>query len=50
MIKGEGEFVDNPNKPGGRTNKRIIRSSYNAYLPGKWLANKDVKLISNSEV
>lgn len=50
VLKWEGGFVDNPDDLGGRTNKGITQSTYNAYLRGKGLANKDVKLISDSEV
>lgn len=50
VLKWEGGFVDNPDDLGGRTNKGITQSTYNAYLRNKGLANKDVKLISDNEV
>lgn len=46
-LKWEGGFVDNPNDPGGRTNKGITQSTYNAYLMRN---DQDVKNISDREV
>lgn len=46
-LEWEGGFVDNPADPGGRTNKGITQSTYNAYLMRN---DRDVKNISDREV
>ena len=46
----EGGKVDDPHDPGGRTNKGITQSTYNAYRRRKGLATQDVYLISSDEV
>ena len=49
-LKWEGGFVDNPNDPGGRTNKGITQKEYDRYRQEKAEATQDVKDISDDEV
>ncbi len=49
-LPAEGGRVDNPVDPGGRTNKGIIQSVYNAYRRSKNLPQADVFNISDQEV
>ena len=46
----EGGFVDNPNDPGGRTNKGITQKEYNSYRTRKGLPAADVLNIGDDEV
>ena len=46
----EGGKVDDPHDPGGRTNKGITQSTYNAYRRKKGLPARDVYLIASQEV
>ena len=45
----EGGFIDHPKDPGGRTNKGITQSTYNAWLRSKGRATKDVLNITKAE-
>jgi N-acetylmuramoyl-L-alanine amidase len=49
-LPAEGGFIDNPNDPGGRTNKGIIQSVYDTYRSRKGLSSKDVLNILDIEV
>ena len=49
VFKSEGGFSDRKNDLGGRTDKGITQSTYNAWRKKKGLAPKDVKGISTEE-
>jgi lysozyme family protein len=49
-LPAEGGRVDNPVDPGGRTNKGIIQTVYNAYRRSKNLPQADVFNIADQEV
>mgnify|MGYP001178117369 CR=1 FL=1 len=49
-LRWEGGFVDNPNDPGGRTNKGITQKEYTRYLTEKGRPPADVKEISDDDV
>ena len=49
-LKWEGGFVDNPNDPGGRTNKGITKKEYDLYRQEKNQPQADVKDITDDEV
>lgn len=49
-LPAEGGRVDNPLDPGGRTNKGIIQSVYDAYRRSKNLPKADVFTITDQEV
>lgn len=46
----EGGYVNDPNDPGGATNKGITQRTYNAYRTRKKQATQDVKNITDTEV
>jgi lysozyme family protein len=46
----EGNYVNNPNDPGGATNKGITQAVYNAWRKSRKQAVQSVKLISDAEV
>ena len=50
VLRWEGGFVDHPNDPGGRTNKGITQSVYNAWRNRQGLQQADVKAITDAEV
>lgn len=50
VLEREGGYVNNPNDPGGATNKGITQGTYNTWLKSKGQAAKSVKLISDAEV
>ena len=50
VLEREGGYVNNPNDPGGATNKGITQSTYYNWLKAKGLPNKSVKLITDAEV
>jgi lysozyme family protein len=50
VLRWEGGFVDDPDDPGGKTNKGITHKVYEAYLKSKGKPNKDVKNITDQEV
>ena len=45
----EGGFVDHPKDPGGRTNRGITQSTYNAWLKSQGRPSKDVLHITKGE-
>ena len=45
----EGGFVDDPRDPGGRTNRGITQSTYNAWLKSQGRPAKDVRHITKAE-
>lgn len=49
-LRHEGGYVNNPNDPGGATNKGITQLTYNNYLKSKGLPITPVKDILDSEV
>jgi lysozyme family protein len=49
-LRWEGGYVNNPNDPGGETNKGVTKSVYDAYRQKKGLSKQSVKNISDSEV
>ena len=49
-LKYEGGFSDDPDDPGGATNKGITQSVFDAYRKSKNLPLQSVKLISDEEV
>ncbi|MCK9428412.1 MAG: hypothetical protein M0R17_00195 [Candidatus Omnitrophica bacterium] len=49
-LKWEGGYVNNPNDPGGETNKGITKSVYDAYRKDRKSPIQSVKLISDDEV
>lgn len=50
ILQFEGGLVDDPNDPGGRTNKGITKKVYDAFRQSKELSAQDVALISDVEV
>ena len=50
ILAYEGGKVDDPHDPGGRTNKGITQSTFNAYLREKSAAERDVYTITDAEV
>jgi lysozyme family protein len=50
ILKWEGGFVDDPDDRGGRTNKGVTQSTYDAYRKDKGLDRADVKDIRDDEV
>ena len=50
ILKFEGSFVDNPNDPGGPTNKGIIQKEYDKYRAENNLPIRSVKNIEDREV
>lgn len=46
----EGGYVNNPNDPGGATNKGVTQAVYNAWRKARKQAPQSVKLISDTEV
>jgi murein DD-endopeptidase MepM/ murein hydrolase activator NlpD len=49
-LKWEGGYVNDPDDPGGATNKGITQNVYNSFLTSQGLSGKDVALISDDEV
>ena len=49
-LKWEGGFVDNPNDPGGRTNKGITQKEYDKFRSERGFSPADVKDIVDIEV
>jgi lysozyme family protein len=49
-LRWEGGFVDDPDDPGGRTNRGVTQRSYDSWRSGKGSPPRDVKLISDDEV
>jgi lysozyme family protein len=50
VLRWEAGYVNNPNDPGGATNKGIIQKEYDAYRTEKKLSNRSVKEIEDTEV
>jgi lysozyme family protein len=50
ILRWEGGFVDDPDDPGGRTNKGVTHQTYNDWRARQGLGPKDVKLITDDEV
>lgn len=50
ILQFEGGLVDDPNDPGGRTNKGVTKKVYDAFRQRKGLPIQDVALISDEEV
>ncbi|MBB3288148.1 MULTISPECIES: glycoside hydrolase family 108 protein [unclassified Rhizobium] len=50
VLISEGGFTNNPNDPGGATNKGITQRVYNEYRTAKGLPTQSVKLINDNEV
>ena len=50
VLKSEGGFVDNPNDPGGATNKRITLAVYQTFKSNPHLTANDLKAISDDDV
>ena len=50
ILRWEGGFVDDPDDPGGRTNRGVTQKTYSAWRAGRGLANADVKHITEEEV
>lgn len=49
-LKSEGGYVNDPQDPGGATNKGITQSTYNAWRRQHNLPIQDVRIISDLEV
>lgn len=50
VLKWEGGFVDDPDDPGGRTNKGVTQKTYNKWRAKKGLLAEDVLNITEQEV
>ena len=50
VLRWEGGFVDDPDDPGGRTNKGVTQAVYKAWRAGEGLAPRDVAQIEDAEV
>ena len=50
ILKYEGGYVNDPDDPGGETNKGIIKTTYDAYRKDKGLAIRNVSEIDDDEV
>jgi hypothetical protein len=52
VLQAEGGLTDDPDDPGGRTNKGILQREYNAYLREKYgkSVHRDVANITDAEV
>ena len=50
VLKAEGGFVDNPNDPGGATNKGVTQRVYDAYRANLCEDPRGVLLIADDEV
>jgi lysozyme family protein len=50
ILRWEGGFVDDPDDPGGRTNRGITQKTYDAWRARRGLRPRNVKRISNDEV
>lgn len=50
ILRWEGGFVDNPNDPGGRTNRGVTQKVFNAWLASMGKPQRDVKTITDAEV
>jgi lysozyme family protein len=50
ILRWEGGFVDDPDDPGGRTNKGVTQKTYNAWRKKHGLAQADVLNINEKEI
>jgi lysozyme family protein len=50
ILRWEGGFVDDPDDHGGRTNKGVTQSVYDAWRVGQGLPRRDVRQIPDREV
>ena len=50
VLRWEGGFVDHPNDPGGRTNRGVTQTVYDAWRARQRLPKLDVKQIGDHEV
>jgi lysozyme family protein len=50
VLRWEGGFVDNPNDPGGRTNRGVTQKVYDAWRARQGSPTQDVKQIVDAEV
>jgi len=50
ILRWEGGFVDDPDDPGGRTNKGVTQKTYDAWRARQGLPARDVKGIDGAEV
>ena len=50
ILRAEGGFVDDPDDPGGRTNKGITQKTYTAWLTRHGEPSHDVKDIPDADV
>jgi lysozyme family protein len=50
VLRWEGDFIDHPNDPGGRTNKGVTQNVYDAWRGRQGLPRRDVKAIEDAEV
>jgi lysozyme family protein len=50
VLRWEGGFVDDPQDPGGRTNKGVTQKTYDAWLERNGSPAADVRNISDAEV
>jgi lysozyme family protein len=50
VLRWEGGFVNNPNDPGGRTNRGVTQKVYDQWRARQGAPAQDVKLIGDAEV
>ena len=50
VLRWEGGFVDDPDDPGGRTNKGVTQKTYDKWRKAKGLLSEDVLNITDQEV
>ena len=50
VLRWEGGFVDNPKDPGGRTNRGVTQTVYDAWRAQQGAAPRDVKLLEDGEM
>jgi lysozyme family protein len=50
VLQHEGGFVDDPQDPGGRTNRGVTQAVYDDWRVGEGLVRRDVKLLNDYEV
>lgn len=50
VLRWEGGYVNDPDDPGGATNKGITQAVYNAYLAARGRPPRSVRLITDEEV
>ena len=50
VLAREGGYINDPDDPGGATNKGVTQNTYNAWLKKNGKTTKDVKNITDEEV